>query len=74
VNIVSRSAGSALPASTSHMRARRRPWPTSSSGTSGMAEIIITVAQRRTVRTPSMLRASRTEDTVRGRAKNALFT
>ena len=31
----------------------------------------MTVAQRRTVRTPSMLSASRTEPTVRGSAKKA---
>ena len=74
VNSVSRSSGSALPASISHMRARRRPSATSSSGTSGIAEITITVAQRRTVRTPSRVSASRTEPTVRGSAKKAELT
>jgi hypothetical protein len=67
VNSVSRSFGSALPASISHIRARRRASATNSSGTSGIAEIAITVAQRRTVRTPSRLSASRTELTVRGK-------
>ena len=43
------------------MRARRSPRATSSSGTSGIAEIAMTVAQRRTVRTPSSDSASRTE-------------
>jgi len=34
----------------------------------------MTVAQRRTVRTPSSPSASRTDDTVRGSAKNAELT
>ena len=43
-------------------------------GTSGIAEIAITVAQRRTVRMPSSVSASRTEPTVRGSAKKAELT
>ena len=56
------------------MWARRRPSATSSSGTSGIEEMTMTVAQRRTVRTPSMFSASRTEETVRGSAKKAELT
>jgi hypothetical protein len=40
----------------------------------GQREIAITTAQRRTVRTPSSVSASRTEETVRGSAKNAELT
>ena len=56
------------------MRARRRPSATSSSGTSGIVEMTMTVAQRPTVRTPSRFSASWTEETVRGSAKNAELT
>ena len=56
------------------MWARRRPRATSSSGTSGIEEMTMTVAQRRTVRTPSMVSASRTDETVRGSAKKAELT
>ena len=56
------------------MRAAQRRATTSSSGTSGIEEMTITVAQRRTVRTPSMFSASRTEFTVRGSAKKAELT
>ena len=74
VKSVSRSSGSALPASISHMRARCRAMATSSCGAFGMADIAITVAQRRTVRVPSSWSASRTEAIVRGSEKNAEFT
>ena len=56
------------------MWARRRPRATSSSGTSGIEEMTMTVAQRRTVRTPSRFSASWTDETVRGNAKNAELT
>jgi hypothetical protein len=74
VNSVSRSSGSALPAGISHIRARCRAIETSSCGASGIADIAITVAERRTVRVPSSVSASRTEPMFRGSAKNAELT
>ena len=71
---VSRSSGSALPASISHIRARCSAIATSSCGASGIADIAITVAQRRTVRVPSSVSASRTEPMLRGSAKKAELT
>ena len=67
----SRASVGALPASISHMRARWRAIATSSCGAPGRADIAITMAQRRTVRVPRSVSASRTEPIVRGRAKKA---